>query len=316
MWAVVHAFACLMPVFCLSRGAPSGKSQPRGGSQRGAEAEGDFEFAWQVEPYRLEVCHHPDGRPWRLGQGGYGTVRVSRGGGCLGRGRGSHVAGGPEGRGSSLLLLPPPLQTLWRIMHVHVPSDKQGGLREGAWEAVGRAGEAQGGQRSGWEWHVCGAVLLICMCACPIQITAHKAYNGKELASPCKGDVMHTLSMPCPLDGLASSAHLPLFFPACDCERKCKRQHPASSNLIQSQVYKARLDGVTDVAIKFLKPEAHGLNSGDGAGRFFAEVNVLRAARNKYILMFMGAWLHEVIPQSSKIPPSNSVLGGTGLRMH
>lgn len=35
---------------------------------------GIIEFDWRVDPSRVDICALPDGKPWALGSGGYGTV--------------------------------------------------------------------------------------------------------------------------------------------------------------------------------------------------------------------------------------------------
>lgn len=58
------------------------------------------------------------------------------------------------------------------------------------------------------------------------------------------------------------------------------------------QVYKGVMDGVYDVAIKLLKPEAVGAT--DGIHNFLAEIDVLRACRDEHVVAFRGAWANEV----------------------
>ena len=59
-----------------------------------------------------------------------------------------------------------------------------------------------------------------------------------------------------------------------------------------AQVYKARLDGVSDVAVKFIN-HSEDPNK-DPTEKFHAEVAILRACRNQAIVNFLGAWSHEV----------------------
>ena len=57
-------------------------------------------------------------------------------------------------------------------------------------------------------------------------------------------------------------------------------------------MYKAELDGVTEVAIKLLKPET--ATSDSSARKFLAEIDVLRACRNQHVVAFLGAWAQKV----------------------
>ena len=57
------------------------------------------------------------------------------------------------------------------------------------------------------------------------------------------------------------------------------------------QVYKAELDGVSEVALKLLKPET--VASDSSSRKFLAEIDVLRACRDQHIVAFLGAWAHK-----------------------
>ena len=61
------------------------------------------------------------------------------------------------------------------------------------------------------------------------------------------------------------------------------------------QVYKAKCDGVTDVAVKFLNLEtaSHVLSN---LRTFTTEIKILRACRSSHITLFMGAWIESVRP--------------------
>lgn len=60
-----------------------------------------------------------------------------------------------------------------------------------------------------------------------------------------------------------------------------------------TQVYKARLDGLVDVAVKFIKPTPR--RSGrEQAERFNTEISILRACRDRNIVNFVGAFIYEV----------------------
>lgn len=64
------------------------------------------------------------------------------------------------------------------------------------------------------------------------------------------------------------------------------------SELIRFQVYKARLDGMSDVAIKIMQPEsAHQL---DHKRKFYKEIEILRACRDRHVVGFVGAFVDEV----------------------
>ena len=60
------------------------------------------------------------------------------------------------------------------------------------------------------------------------------------------------------------------------------------------KVYRAKLDGVTDVAVKVLKPDA--ASKASVLQNFVAEVDILRACRHPHIVNFVGAWADEVSP--------------------
>ncbi|KAK9808198.1 hypothetical protein WJX73_008032 [Symbiochloris irregularis] len=59
------------------------------------------------------------------------------------------------------------------------------------------------------------------------------------------------------------------------------------------EVYKGVMDGVYDVAIKLLKPEA--ISATDGIQDFLAEIDVLRACRDEHVVAFRGAWANQDI---------------------
>ena len=61
------------------------------------------------------------------------------------------------------------------------------------------------------------------------------------------------------------------------------------------QVYKAKMDGALDVAVKFLKPEA--AEQAQGIMKFVAEIDIMRACSHPNILSFLGAWAHQVAGQ-------------------
>ena len=56
-------------------------------------------------------------------------------------------------------------------------------------------------------------------------------------------------------------------------------------------MYKAELDGVSEVAVKLLKPET--MASESSSRKFLAEIDVLRACRDQHIVAFLGAWAHK-----------------------
>lgn len=35
-----------------------------------------LKFDWHIAPHRIEICARQNGEAWRLGSGGYGTVRL------------------------------------------------------------------------------------------------------------------------------------------------------------------------------------------------------------------------------------------------
>lgn len=72
------------------------------------------------------------------------------------------------------------------------------------------------------------------------------------------------------------------------------------------QVYKARLDGISDVAVKFLNSQAQNAKARDA---FEKEVAILGACRNQNVVMFLGAFQHQVCNlRSCKPRPSTQML--------
>lgn len=62
---------------------------------------------------------------------------------------------------------------------------------------------------------------------------------------------------------------------------------------MRPQVYKAVLDTVNHVAVKFLNPER--ANSTSAMKAFGVEIDILRACRNVHVVSFVGAWACQVI---------------------
>ena len=86
--------------------------------------------------------------------------------------------------------------------------------------------------------------------------------------------------------------------------------HCQSSSACCIQVYKATLDGVSDVAVKFLKPEA--ADQASSIEKFVAEIDVLRACRDTHVVGFLGAWAHNVSISAAHCGAiSRRILGST-----
>ena len=76
-------------------------------------------------------------------------------------------------------------------------------------------------------------------------------------------------------------------------------------------MYKATLDGLEEVAIKLMKPEA--ANSESSIEKFVDEIDILRACRNAHIVTFIGAWANEV---QACLLISSLTYGSSKLSMH
>lgn len=57
---------------------------------------------------------------------------------------------------------------------------------------------------------------------------------------------------------------------------------------VHVQVYKARLDGISNVAVKILKPEGH--TNAQLRENFRKEISILSACRDPNIVLFLGAF--------------------------
>lgn len=58
------------------------------------------------------------------------------------------------------------------------------------------------------------------------------------------------------------------------------------------QVYKARLDGVDDVAVRFIDSQPHTRDS--VRAEFMTEINLLNACRHAGLVSFIGFWEQDV----------------------
>lgn len=64
------------------------------------------------------------------------------------------------------------------------------------------------------------------------------------------------------------------------------------------QVYKAKLDGFNEVAVKVLAAEA--ASPEENMRRLCEEIDIMRACRDPHIVLFIGAWAHKV-PQPCSV---------------
>ena len=60
-------------------------------------------------------------------------------------------------------------------------------------------------------------------------------------------------------------------------------------NAVLAQVYKALLDGLTEVAIKFVRAERSSSTS--ALQKFEMEINIMRACKSEKVVRFLGAWV-------------------------
>ena len=66
------------------------------------------------------------------------------------------------------------------------------------------------------------------------------------------------------------------------------------------QVYKARLDGVHNVAVKFLHSNTTE-HKQESLQRFADEVSIIRESRDANVVSFRGAWLSSVSAAGFKL---------------
>lgn len=59
------------------------------------------------------------------------------------------------------------------------------------------------------------------------------------------------------------------------------------------QVYRAKLDGFNEVAVKVLAAESDS-PAEERMRMFLEEINIMRACRDPHIVLFIGAWAHKV----------------------
>ena len=59
-------------------------------------------------------------------------------------------------------------------------------------------------------------------------------------------------------------------------------------------MYRAKLDGINDVAVKILKSDLGAAHQASALQGFLAEIDIMRACRDTHIVGFLGAWANDV----------------------